>query len=72
MSGRFDGLEFHHIKRNINQAANVLAKMGTQSDPVPKETFLERLFKPSVKLQIGQEVTFEAGGYKPGHIVGRE
>ena len=48
MSARFEGLEFHHIARENNQAADVLARIGTKRDAVPPNIFLERLFKPSV------------------------
>nr|XP_020162199.1 uncharacterized protein LOC109747571 [Aegilops tauschii subsp. strangulata] len=48
ISARFKGLEFHHVSRDNNQAADVLAHMGAKRDPVPKNTFLERLFKPSL------------------------
>src|SRR3954463_7384804 len=48
MSARFKGLEFHHVVRQNNQAANILARIGAKRDPVPPNIFLERLFKPSV------------------------
>ena len=48
MSARFEGLEFHHVVRENNQAANILARIGARRDPVPPNIFLERLFKPSV------------------------
>ena len=48
MSARFEGLEFHHIARENNQAADVLARIGSKRDAVPPNIFLERLFKPSV------------------------
>ena len=48
---RFEGLEFHHVARESNQAADVLARMSTKRDPVPPNIFLERLFKPSVVWQ---------------------
>ena len=48
MSARFEGLEFHHIARENNQAADVLARIGAKRDVVPPNIFLERLFKPSV------------------------
>ena len=47
MSARFEGLEFHHVARERNQAADVLARIGAKRDPVPANIFLERLFKPS-------------------------
>ena len=48
MSARFEGLEFNHIARENNQAADVLARIGAKRDAVPPNIFLERLFKPSV------------------------
>ena len=48
MSARFEGLEFHHVARENNQAADILACIGAKRDPVPPNIFLERLFKPSV------------------------
>ena len=51
MSAWFEGLEFHHVARESNQAADVLARIGTKRDPVPPNIFLERLFKPSVVWQ---------------------
>ena len=48
MSARFEGLEFHHVARENNQAVDVLARIGAKRDPVPPNIFLERLFKPSV------------------------
>ena len=51
MSARFEGLEFHHIARENNQAADVLARNCAKRDPVPPNIFLERLFKPSVVWQ---------------------
>ena len=48
MSARFEGLEFHHIAWENNQAADVLARIGAKRDVVPPNIFLERLFKPSV------------------------
>ena len=48
MSARFEGLEFHHVARENNQAADILARIGAKRDPVQPNIFLERLFKPSV------------------------
>src|SRR3954465_13399018 len=48
MSVRFEGLEFHHIARENNQVADVLARIGAKRVAVPPNIFLERLFKPSV------------------------
>ena len=51
MSTRFEGLEFHHVARESNQAADVLARISAKRDPVPPNIFLERLFKPSMVWQ---------------------
>src|SRR4051812_23803582 len=48
MSAQFEGLEFQHIARENNQAADVLARISAKRDAVPPNIFLERLFKPSV------------------------
>ena len=47
MSARFEGLEFHHVARENNQAADVLARISAKRNPIPPNIFLERLFKPS-------------------------
>src|SRR3954464_11345972 len=47
MSARFEGLEFHHVARENNQAADILSRIGAKRDAVPPNIFLERLFKPS-------------------------
>ena len=51
ISARFEGLKFHHITQESNQEADILARMGAKRDPVPPNTFVERLFKPSVVWQ---------------------
>ena len=48
MSARFEGLKFHHVARENNQAADILARNSAKRDPVPPNIFLERLFKPPV------------------------
>ena len=50
MSARFEGLEFHHVARENNQAADILARIG-KTRCGPPNIFLERLFKPSVVLE---------------------
>ena len=48
MSARFEMLEFNHVVRENNQAADVLARISAKRDPAPPNIFLERLLKPSV------------------------
>ncbi|XP_020193970.1 uncharacterized protein [Aegilops tauschii subsp. strangulata] len=51
LEGKFDGLELHHVKRSDNITAGNLARVGSSREPVPDETFLEILHKPSIKMQ---------------------
>ena len=62
ISARFEGLEFHHVARDSNQAVDILARMGAKRDPVPPNTFVKRLFKPSVVWQD------ESGNTSPAPI----
>ena len=36
MSARFEGLEFHHVARENNQAPDILARIGTKRDAPPQ------------------------------------
>ena len=35
MSARFEGLEFHHVARENNQAADILTRIDAKPDVVP-------------------------------------
>ena len=63
ISAQFEGLEFRHVARESSQAADILARMGAKRDPVPPNTFVERLFKPSVVWQD------ESGNTSPDPII---
>ena len=39
MSARFEGLEFHHVARENNQAADTLARIGAKRDAIPPTYF---------------------------------
>ena len=39
MLARFEGLEFHHVARENNQAADILARIGAKRDAVPPTYF---------------------------------
>ena len=43
MSARFEGLEFHHVARENNQAADILARIGAKRDAVPPPTSFEEV-----------------------------
>jgi hypothetical protein len=45
---KFYGLEFHHVVRNNNVAADVLSKLGSTRAQVPVGVFIHELHAPSI------------------------
>jgi hypothetical protein len=67
LENKFYGLEFHHVIRGNNVAADVLSKLGSSHAQVPVRVFVHELHTPSipepappttdpVPSQLGQEV----------------
>jgi hypothetical protein len=50
LEAHFEGLEFHHVSRNNNVAADVLSKLGSKRVLVPVGVFVQDLRKPSIRL----------------------
>jgi ribonuclease HI len=50
LEAHFEGLEFHHISRDNNVAADVLSKLGSKRALVPVGVFVQDLRKPSIRL----------------------
>jgi ribonuclease HI len=50
LEGHFEGIEFQHVPRNNNVAADVLSKLGSSRALVPAGVFVQDLRKPSIKL----------------------
>jgi hypothetical protein len=50
VEGHFEGIEFQHVPRNNNMAADVLSKLGSRQALVPAGMFVQDLHKPSIKL----------------------
>ena len=48
LEDKFDGLELNHIPRHLNEAANMLAKMVSDREPVSMGIFASDQYKPSV------------------------
>ena len=48
LEDKFDGLELNHIPRQLNEAADTLAKMASSQELVPIDIFASNLHKPSV------------------------
>jgi hypothetical protein len=49
LEAHFMGLEFHHVCRDNNMAANVLSKIGSKHALVPAGIFVPDLRKPSIR-----------------------
>jgi ribonuclease HI len=50
LEGHFEGIEFQHVSRNNNVAADVLSKLGSRRALVPAGMFVQDLRKPSIQL----------------------
>jgi hypothetical protein len=48
--GHFEGIEFLHVPRSNNVAADVLSKLGSRRALVSACVFVQDLRKPSIKL----------------------
>jgi hypothetical protein len=46
----FEGLEFHHVYRDNNMAADVHSKLGSKRALVLAGVFIQDLRKPSIRL----------------------
>jgi hypothetical protein len=46
----FEGIEFQHVPRNNNVAADVVSKLGSRRALVPAGVFVQDLHKLSIKL----------------------
>jgi hypothetical protein len=51
LENKFYGLEFHHIVRDNNVAADVLSKLGSTRAQVPAGVFVHELHAPSIPEQ---------------------
>ena len=47
----FQGLEILHVMQDLNVAANVLAKLGSDRARVPPDVFVQELQVPSIKQE---------------------
>jgi hypothetical protein len=49
LEGKFYGIEYAHVVRDKNQAADELSKLGSSQAQVPHGVFVQDLVKPSIK-----------------------
>jgi ribonuclease HI len=57
LEDHFEGLEFHHVSRDNNVAANVLSKLGSKCVLVPTGVFIQDMHKPSIRLLSDPETS---------------
>ena len=55
----FQGQEIHHVLRDSNVAADILAKLGSDRVKVPPDVFVQELNEPSIK-QLEEAPTSDA------------
>jgi hypothetical protein len=48
LEDKFEGLEFHHVERDRNAAADALSKLGSSRAQVPPWVFLQEIQQPSI------------------------
>jgi ribonuclease HI len=51
LAGKFYGIEYSHVVRDKNQAADALSKLGSSRAQVPHDVFIQDLLKPSIKQE---------------------
>jgi ribonuclease HI len=57
LEDHFEGLEFHHVSRNNNVAADILSKLGSKRALVPAGVFVQDLRKPSIRVLSDPETS---------------
>jgi hypothetical protein len=55
LEDKFEGLEFHHVERNRNTAADVLSKLGSSRTQVPPGVVVQEISHPSISLDRAGE-----------------
>jgi hypothetical protein len=52
LENKFYGVEFHHVVRDNNVAADVLSKLGSTCTQVPVGVFVHELHAPSISESV--------------------
>jgi hypothetical protein len=55
LEDRFEGLEFHHVERDRNAAADALSKLGSSQAQVPPRIFVQEVSRPSILIDPAEE-----------------
>jgi hypothetical protein len=55
LEDKFEGLEFHHVERDRNAAADVLSKLGSSRAQVPPRIFVQEVLRSSIPSDQTEE-----------------
>jgi ribonuclease HI len=55
LEDKLEGLEFHHVERDRNAAADALSKLGSSRTQVPHGVFVQEVPRPSISLYQAEE-----------------
>jgi hypothetical protein len=55
LEDKFEGLEFHHMERDRNAAADSLSKLGSSQAQVPPGVFVQEVSRPSIPSDQAEE-----------------
>ena len=55
LEDKFEGLEFHHVERDRNTAADTLSKLGSGRTQVPPGVFVQEIARPSISIDQTEE-----------------
>jgi hypothetical protein len=55
LEDKFEGLEFHHVERDHNAAADALSKLGSSRAQVPPRVFVQEIQQSSVTAEQAEE-----------------
>jgi ribonuclease HI len=55
LEDKFKGLEFHHVERDRDAAADTLSKLGSSRAQVPPGVFVQEVQQPSITAEHAEE-----------------
>jgi hypothetical protein len=55
LEDKFEGLEFHHVERDRNTAADVLSKLGSSRTQAPPGIFVQEIPHPRISMDQAEE-----------------
>jgi hypothetical protein len=58
LEDKFEGLEFHHVERDRNAAADALSKLGSSRTQVRPGVFVQEVLRLSISLDRAEECIF--------------